>query len=79
MAEELTAVVLRCDLSEHGLQAGDVGTVVGAYGNGGYEVEFLTADGGTVAVVTLSDTDIRPMSDREILHARELEPRSASA
>lgn len=50
--------------------SGDVGTVVGVYGNGGYEVEFMAGDGHTIAVVTLSETDIRPRHGREVLHVR---------
>ena len=29
-------------------------------------------DGGTVAVVTLPASDVRPVSDRDITHVREL-------
>ena len=78
MAEELSLVVLRHDLPQHGLAAGDVGTVVASYGDGGYEVEFLTADGDTVAVITLADGDVRAMDEHEILHVREVK-RAASA
>jgi hypothetical protein len=55
MIRELDGVVLMRDLPEHGLRAGDVGVVVHVYGEGiGFEVEFVTGDGKTVAVVTLS-------------------------
>jgi hypothetical protein len=43
-----------------GLSAGAVGTVVGVYPAGGYEVEFLGPEGRTLAVLTLGDADIRP-------------------
>ena len=33
-----------------------------------FEVEFVTGEGETVAVVTLSIEDIRPMRREEILH-----------
>jgi hypothetical protein len=36
----------------------------------GYEVEFTTLSGDTVAVVTLDATDVRPVEPREIVHAR---------
>ena len=36
-----------------------------------YEVEFVTGEGETVAVTTLSREDVRPMGSSEILHARE--------
>ena len=35
-------------------------------------VEFVTGGGGTIAVVTLSESDIRPMQGKEILHVRTL-------
>lgn len=53
--------------------AGDVGTVVHAYSDdGAYEVEFVAAAGETVAVLTLTDADVRPTKGQEILHARLL-------
>lgn len=70
---EHDVVVLRRDLEEHELQKGDVGVVVHVYhGNAGYEVEFMTGSGKTIAVVTLDAQDIRPIGDSEILHAREV-------
>lgn len=78
MINELDMVVLTSDLSEHGLQQGDVGAVVHVYGEGeAYEVEFVTAEGRTVAVLTLTGADVRPMAAREILHVREVEPFAA--
>ena len=38
----------------------------------GYEVEFTTLGGETVAVVTLPASQVRPAHKREIAHAREL-------
>ncbi|MCC7447508.1 MAG: DUF4926 domain-containing protein, partial [Anaerolineae bacterium] len=50
MIEELDSVVLTVDLPEHSLVAGDIGTVVLVHGKGeGYEVEFVTLDGQTIA------------------------------
>ncbi|MBI4097374.1 MAG: DUF4926 domain-containing protein, partial [Candidatus Levybacteria bacterium] len=34
------------------------------------EVEFITAKGKTVAVLTLTPSDIRPIAQDEMLHAR---------
>ncbi|WP_235849855.1 DUF4926 domain-containing protein [Mycolicibacterium doricum] len=65
-------VVLTRHLPAHGLIAGDAGTVVGVYGNGGYEVEFTTGDGHTLAVATLAEADLRRCADREILHVRRV-------
>ena len=70
MIRELDTVVLRNQVSEHGLEPGDVGTVVHVYGDStAYEVEFVIAEGKTVAVLTLVPESIRPMRDAEILHA----------
>jgi hypothetical protein len=71
--QELDLVVLTRDVEEFGLKSGDVGTVVHCYGQGeAFEVEFVAASGETVAVLTLTPADIRPLSGREILHVREL-------
>lgn len=71
--QDLDTVVLTHSISEHALKKGDVGAVVHVYGDGeGYEVEFVTAAGNTVAVVTLQPEDVRRMASTEILHAREL-------
>ena len=70
---ELDTVVLTTDSDEHNLKRGDVGAIVHCYeGNVAYEVEFVTADGRTIALLTLKSSDIRPMKSGEILHAREL-------
>jgi hypothetical protein len=71
--EELDLVVLTQDIPEYGLQPGDLGTIVHRYTDGqAWEVEFVTAQGRTVAVLTLTRADIRPMGIHEILHVREL-------
>ena len=60
MIDELDEVVLTCDLPDHGLAAGDIGTVVLVHGEGkGYEVEFMTLDGETIAVVALRAEQVR--------------------
>jgi hypothetical protein len=73
MIREHERIVLTTDVSASGLQAGDVGTVVHVYSDGqAYEVEFVTLEGHTAAVVTLEATQVRPVGPREITHAREL-------
>ena len=75
MIRELETIVLLRDFPERGLAKGDVGAVVHRYSNGeAYEVEFVTADGRTVAVLTLNESEIRSMAREEILHVRELAP-----
>lgn len=69
----LDEVVLTCDISDHGLTAGDIGTVVLVHGEGkGFEVEFMTLDGETLAVETLRADQVRAGQNDEIPHARRL-------
>jgi len=71
MIREHDRVVLHSDLPEVGLVAGDIGTVVLEHrGHTGYEVEFMTLNGETVAVVTLTAVQVRPIARHEIAHAR---------
>ncbi|MBX9844297.1 MAG: DUF4926 domain-containing protein [Xanthobacteraceae bacterium] len=71
MIAEMDLVVLKRDLPAERLATGDVGTVVLVHRQGaGYEVEFTTLSGDTVAVVTLDASDVRPVESREIVHAR---------
>jgi len=71
--EELDSVVLSADLPDLDLAAGDVGTVVMVHDAGrGYEVEFVTLDGETIAVVTLEADRVRPIGRGEIAHARRV-------
>jgi hypothetical protein len=65
-------VVLTVSISAEGLEPGDVGTVVHLYSGGGMEVEFFTLKGKTAAVVTLNSEQVRPLSSRDIIHAREI-------
>lgn len=74
MIKELDRVVLSVELPSAGLQAGDVGTVVMVHDEGaGYEVEFITLDGETIAVETLTAHEVRPVRHGEITHARQVE------
>ena len=73
MIKEHDCIVLTESLDEEGLQAGDIGTVVHIHeGGAGYEVEFMTLIGETVAVTTLLPRQLRPIARREIAHVREL-------
>ncbi|MFM9959976.1 MAG: DUF4926 domain-containing protein [Planctomycetaceae bacterium] len=73
MIREHDRVVLKTPVAAEGLEAGDVGAVVHVYRDGqAYEVEFVTLDGRTAAVVTLEADQVRPVHKREITHAREL-------
>jgi len=68
---ELESVVLTTDLAEHGLERGDIGTIVLVHRGGkGYEVEFVALDGETVAVASILASQVRPVARREIAHVR---------
>lgn len=73
MIKELESAVLAVDLPAYRLKAGDVGTVVHVHERGAaYEVEFVALDGETIAVATLTESELRPVGRREIVHARPL-------
>jgi hypothetical protein len=75
MIRELDLVTLATDVEDRRLQRGDVGSVVHCYAGGeSYEVEFVTAEGKTIAVLTLKAADINPLRGSQILHIRELNP-----
>jgi hypothetical protein len=75
MIKEHDRIVLMTDIAAEGLKAGDVGTVVHIYRDGlAYEVDFTTLNGDTAAVVTVEVARVRPVHEREITHARELQP-----
>jgi len=71
MIREHSSVVLTEAIPSAGLEAGDVGVVVHVHRNGeAYEVEFLTLDGNTIAVETLTARQVRAASNRDIPHVR---------
>ncbi len=68
-------VILNKSFSEKGLLKGDVGTIVHHYPGfegepDGYELEFFSADGNTVAVVSLPETLLRAATKNDRLMAR---------
>ena len=76
---ELDTVVLLRDLPETGLRSGDLGAVVQLYGDEALEVEFVTAAGRTQALLTLSVSDVRPVSDDDLLAVRTAPPVQGAA
>jgi hypothetical protein len=78
MIKELERVALTADLPKHGLVKDDVGTVVFVYPDGkGFEVEFFSLTGGTIAVATVEAAQVRPLTTGEVTHARRLEAATA--
>jgi hypothetical protein len=71
--KELDIVALTCDLPAHGLQRGEVGTVVLVHGSGeAFDLEFVGYDGHTVALLTLEKSTVRPLEATDIPHTRTL-------
>ena len=71
--EEHQTVVLISDNTENGLKRGDIGAVVHIYEEQkAYEVEFISGDGKSVALLTLEENKIRSLSEKDIVHVREL-------
>jgi len=76
MIREHKRVVLTAPVPKERLEIGDVGTVVHVYSDGkAFEVEFTTLDGRTAAVATVEASGVRPVTSREITHAREMTAR----
>ena len=67
MILELDLAALTEDLPEHGLKAGEVGTVVHVHEPGvAYIVEFFSPAGNTIAVATVENHQVRPASPDEV-------------
>lgn len=68
---EHDTVVLTRSLPDHGLEPGDVGTIVHVYESGNdFEVEFVGGSGQTIAAASLMAKNIRPVATSEIFHVR---------
>ncbi|MFO7748997.1 MAG: DUF4926 domain-containing protein [Desulfobacteraceae bacterium] len=73
MIKEHDRIILTEAIEEYGLEPGDIGSVVYVHGEGdAFEVEFVTLDGTTAAVLELELYQVRVASAREIPHARPL-------
>ena len=66
----LDTVVLARDLPEEGLCRGDLGAIVDLLPSGGLEVEFVLASGNTQALVSLLESDVRPVDDNDLIAVR---------
>ena len=75
MPREHDLIVLTTDIRDEDadLKAGDVGTVVHVHpGNVAFVAEFTTLHGGTVAIATILSSQFRPVTEKDVIHAREL-------
>lgn len=70
MIREFDTVALTRPVPEHGLEVDDWTVVMVHRAGAGFEVEFVTLAGETVAVVTLPAEAVRELRADEIAHAR---------
>jgi len=75
--ELFSRVVLKTDQPEHGLRAGDLATIVehhpGIPGQeSGYSLEVFNGVGDTIAVITVRESDLAPLTPNTVLHVRPL-------
>lgn len=66
----LDVVVLKSDQPAQGLKRGDLGAIVDVYSADSIEVEFVTASGRTKALITVHPSDIREVSDDDLVAVR---------
>jgi len=75
--EMFSRVALKANLPRHRLRRGDVATIVD-YHRGqpgqepGYSLEVFNALGETIAVITVRESQIEPLTSKEILNVRHL-------
>jgi hypothetical protein len=69
-------VVLLEDVPAKGLQKGDVATIVDHHpepkGEDGYSLEIFNVLGETIAIITVAEGAIAPLSENEIFSVRPL-------
>ncbi len=74
--ELYTDAVLTCDIPMHGLCAGDVVKVVDFHptstGTGAYSIEVFNTLGETIAVTSVSISDLEPLLASEVFSVRKL-------
>lgn len=75
MVKEADLVAILIDLPEANLIHGDVGTIAMVHGDQqAFEIEFVNAAGKTIAVETLSRTQVKKVDQAmAILHVPELQ------
>jgi hypothetical protein len=75
--ELFSEVVLLRDFPEKRLKRGDVATIVEYHPSStiedGYSLEVFNALGETIAVVTVSESEIEPLKESEVFSVRSLE------
>ena len=62
MFEDLDVVKISKDFPEHKLKTGDIGTVILQVSTSEYDVEFVDKEGHTIAILTLSETNLEKIN-----------------
>jgi hypothetical protein len=74
--KQFEEVVLLEDVIQKGLRKGDVATIVEHHpvsnGEDGYSLEVFNVLGDTIAVITLPESAIAPLTENEVFCARPL-------
>lgn len=74
---EHSRFVLTADVTgdeEEELKPGDVGVVIHIHPGGeAFVAEFVTLDGNTSVIATVLFSEARPVTDKDIVHARPME------
>lgn len=75
----LDVVALITDIPKYNLFRGEIGAVVECYLNDGYEVEFVSLDGYTYALVALRGDQLIPLRQKSQRMAKITVPATAFA
>lgn len=69
----LDTVIAAVNLPDQGVLAGDLGTIVEIYTapRPAYEIEFVSPDGTTRALLTLSPDQVRRLVARDVITTRQ--------
>ena len=75
--ELFTRIALKTDVPQHGLRSGDIATIVESHSGRpgqehGYTLEVFNALGESIAVVTVRESQIEPLTSNELLHVRPM-------
>ena len=70
----LDTVIAAVNIPDQGVLAGDLGTIVEIYTAPqlAYEIEFVSPDGTTRALLTLSPEQVRRLAARDVITTRQL-------
>jgi Domain of unknown function (DUF4926) len=75
--ELFSRVALKEDIPSNKLKKGDIGTIVEHHpvrdSEDGYSLEVFNALGETFAVIVVSESEIEPLYQNEVLHIRVLD------